>query len=367
MQGTAAAYDLAQYGSAQNILMMDNNIVAAVASSDKVNQLVGRNVCFPVRVNARGASSMIEHFEQCDAILSCLPYFLNEKVAETALNCRCHYNDLGGNVEISKKILAMHERAQYEGVSLIPDCGLAPGAVNSIAALLIRNGMNQIYIYCGGLPQNKDLPLGYKKNFSIHGLLNEYQHNARRIRHGKLHEIPALSARESGTFRTELVEEFDYTHTSGGVGTAIDSFLGKVDAYEYVTLRHHKSDHFEFFRNLIALDLIDDRLIDKLDKKLTLPDEPDRVIFWINANEIKDKYYTDNRATVRLDVRQDENFSAMEKTTGFSAAIVTAMQTNDMIKSGAVPLELSVDPLYFTKQFQERFPELRIKSFKELK
>jgi lysine 6-dehydrogenase len=82
-------------------------------------------------------------------------------MAVTAVDAGVHFCDLGGNTEIVFKQKTLHERAKADKVSVVPDCGLAPGMVNIIAELGISrlDQVDAVRIYVGGLPQNPEPPL----------------------------------------------------------------------------------------------------------------------------------------------------------------------------------------------------------------
>ncbi|HDR00348.1 MAG TPA: hypothetical protein ENN51_08725, partial [candidate division WOR-3 bacterium] len=70
----------------------------------------------------------------CDVAVSCVPYFLNETLTRAAIACGAHFCDLGGNNDIVHRQFALDARARRAGVTVVPDCGLAPGLVSIIAA-----------------------------------------------------------------------------------------------------------------------------------------------------------------------------------------------------------------------------------------
>ena len=73
-----------------------------------------------------------------------------------AVDAGSHFCDLGGNTEIVLQQKELHERARERGVSVIPDCGLAPGMVNILAEHGIRqlDRPRSVRIKVGGLPQH---------------------------------------------------------------------------------------------------------------------------------------------------------------------------------------------------------------------
>ena len=111
------------------------------------------------------------------AVMSAIPYYYNGPMAEAAVDGGCHFSDLGGNTEIvlsSRRSCTSGPRRK--GVSVIPDCGLAPGMVNILAAEGIRrlDPGERVKIFVGGLPQQPEPPLNYQIVYSLEGVLDYY-------------------------------------------------------------------------------------------------------------------------------------------------------------------------------------------------
>jgi len=362
MQGKAAAFDLGMFGNAKQILIFDKNEHLAQQACDYVNHLLPKNLCHAVEHDLNGrpdnAAEIVELLEICDACISCLPYHMNLLLGKCCIKAGCHFNNLGGNTSFVEAELEMHDEAKEASVSVVPDCGLAPGTNNIFAASLVAKGMKYISMYCGGLPINQDLPLGYKKTFAIGGLINEYCGYAVYLKGGKITEIPALDKINTMFFPVENGDDFvkmEAAPTSGGTSTAPKSFLGQVEEYTYHTLRYAESGHFDFFRNLKKLGMLD-LVSDRLKEVLDFPGERDRVTLIVEGGRTGDQ----RDVVMEVHCDADENFTAMEQMTGFSAAIVTIMQADGKVLAGAVPLELSVDHKHFIEEFKKRFPQLTI-------
>lgn len=169
-----------------------------------------------------------------DAIVSCLPYFCNFSVAEVAKANHCHYFDLTEDVDTTRDIFALSDNAD---TAFVPQCGIAPGFINIVAGDFIRhcNTVNSVKLYCGALPQKIDNALGYALTWSTDGLINEYVNLCRIIQNGKLTSVPGLSDCEALVLNDETYEAF---HTSGGIGTLIDSFKDHIQAMHYKTIRY---------------------------------------------------------------------------------------------------------------------------------
>src|SRR5213079_1426569 len=73
-----------------------------------------------------------------DAVLNAAPYHFNLEVSKAAVEVGVHCADLGGNTEIVFQQRKLDAAATQRNVSVVPDCGLAPGMVNILAAEGIR-------------------------------------------------------------------------------------------------------------------------------------------------------------------------------------------------------------------------------------
>ena len=107
-----------------------------------------------------------------------------------------------------------------KGVSVIPDCGLAPGMVNILAAEGIRrlDRAEQVRIYVGGLPQSPEPPLNYQIVYSLEGALDYYTTPSWILRGGRPVQVEALSELEPVEFPSP-VGTLEAFHTGGGIST----------------------------------------------------------------------------------------------------------------------------------------------------
>ena len=127
-QGSACAYDL--------LAQTDHDVVIADLSVDHLPDFLqpylgGRLTA--VQLDANDRQAVRDAMEGAAAVMSAFPYYFNLGMAVAAVDSGAHFCDLGGNTEIVLQQKALHERAQEKGVSVIPDCGLAPGMVNILA------------------------------------------------------------------------------------------------------------------------------------------------------------------------------------------------------------------------------------------
>ena len=96
--------------------------------------------------------------------------------------------DLGGNLHVVKEQLALHDKAKDAGITVVPDCGLAPGMTNVLARAGIESldTVDSVHIRVGGLQQDPRPPLDYALIFAVEGLINEYTEPCMALRGGKI-------------------------------------------------------------------------------------------------------------------------------------------------------------------------------------
>jgi lysine 6-dehydrogenase len=297
-----------------------------------------------------------------DAVMNALPYYFNYAVAKAAVAAGLHCADLGGNTEIVQKQKTLHAAAQKKRVSVIPDCGLAPGMVNIIAAEGIRRvgDAQTVKIFVGGLPQNPEPPLNYQIVYSLEGALDYYTTPSWVLRGGRPEQVDALSEIESVEFPTP-VGALEAFHTGGGISTMPWSYSGKVQTMEYKTLRY--PGHVAIMRpirelGLLALDAVlvkgtkvvpRDAFIATVSPQLTKANGRDLVALRVEVTGRSGR-----RVAWQLLDYYDEatGISAMMRTTGFSLAITGLMQADGRITAmgvhtpdEAVPFRAYVDEL----------------------
>jgi len=189
-----------------------------------------------------------------DAVVSCLPYFMNVKVAELAKEHQLHYFDLTEDVATVKAIeaLAIGGRKAF-----VPQCGLAPGLIDVVAVSLAErfSEIDSIKLRVGALPENINNALQYALTWSIDGLINEYGNPCLSIKNGECTSVQPLEDLEEVKLDGVTYEAFN---TSGGVANLVSAYAGKVRSLNYKTLRY--PGHCEKMRFLMrGLKLNQDR------------------------------------------------------------------------------------------------------------
>lgn len=377
MQGTAAAYDLVMFGNAKQVILADKSYEVARLAAEKINKLCSINYVIPREVDVDFSENIRDILNNADACLSAVPYFLNPKIAKVCIETSTHFNDLGGNDAATQEILSLHDRAVLANVSLIPDCGVAPGMVNILANMLIEESQarnsKEIYVSMavGGLPQNKKLPLGYKLVFSPEGLLNEYTGNAVSIEGGgNIVHREALSSVNDLYFDSEFPQMESFP-TSGGTSNCPEIYsktMKNIVKYEYNTIRYkgHHNVMMEF-KNLGFLEKESElyrTLLTTFRKMLDFPEEKDVILLEIyieSCNTPPDNI--EKRLILKDKFDSKTQFSAMERTTAFSASIITIAQAHNIISSGASTPTFAINSKLFYNELLKRGFNIQINEY----
>jgi lysine 6-dehydrogenase len=345
LQGCACAYDLLQSPQVGEVTLADVRPVALpkFLTGDWKGRLrtLQLDVADPPAVRAA--------FQGHAAVMSAIPYYYNGPMAAAAVECGCHFSDLGGNTDIVLQQKKLHQQALARGVSVIPDCGLAPGMVNILAAEGIRrlDRAEQVKIFVGGLPQAPEPPLNYQIVYSLEGALDYYTTPSWVLRGGKPVQVDALSEVELVEFPAP-VGTLEAFHTGGGISTLPFAYEGKIDVMEYKTLRY--PGHVAVMRPIRELGLLSNEPIEVKGKKvaprdvfiaavhprLHKPEGRDLVALQVQVTGQKARRPT--RVTFRLIDYYDaqHGISAMMRTTGYSLSITGQMQVDGRVKTKGV-------------------------------
>ncbi len=369
LQGSACAYDLLKNPAVTRVTLADLHPERMGPFLAAVKDPRLQTVQLDVSDGAAVRKLMGEH----DAAMSAIPYYFNGPLAAAAVDAGCHFADLGGNTEIVFEQKKLHDAAVAKGVSVIPDCGLAPGMVNILAAEGIRrmDKADRVMIYVGGLPQHPEPPLNYQIVYSLEGALDYYTTPSWILRDGKRVTVDALSELEDVTFPAP-VGTLEAFHTAGGVSTMPFAYEGRVEAMEYKTLRY--PGHVAVMKPIRELGLLDlepiqvkgqsvvprDLFIAAVTPKLHKPKGQDLVALRVEVTGTKGG--KPHAVRWQLVDRYDEatGISAMMRTTGYSLSITGQMQADGRVSLKGVHTPDEVMPYRdYVDELAKRGVEIR--------
>ena len=345
LQGSACAYDLLQNPDVKEVRLADLKVDHLPPFLAKYS---GKRL-LPTRLDVRDADAVRAVMRESDAVMSAIPYYFNLELATLAAEVGVHFCDLGGNTEIVFKQKELDAKAKAKDVTIIPDCGLAPGMVNILAQYGIDrlDDVKAVRIFVGGLPQNPEPPLNYQIVYSLEGVLDYYTTLSWVVRDGKPVQVKALSERVPVQF-PKPVGELEAFHTAGGLSTMAWRYEGKIPTMEYKTLRYPgHAALMEVVREmgLLSLEPVDvkgmkviprDVFISTVGPKLTKPEGKDLVALRVTVEGKKNG----KPQTIAFELvdRYDEKagISAMMRTTGYSLSITGQMQARREVGAAGV-------------------------------
>ncbi len=345
LQGSACAYDLLQNPEVSQVRLAD---VRFDHLPSFLKPLSGPRL-IPTTLDVRDRDAVLAVMRESDAVMSAIPYYFNLQLAECAVEAGVHFCDLGGNTEIVWQQKALAERAVAKGVTVVPDCGVAPGMVNILAqhGIAQLDTVDSVRIYVGGLPQEPQPPLDYQIVYSIEGVLDYYTTLSWVVRDGKRVHVTALSERERVQF-AEPVGALEAFHTAGGLSTMAFRYEGLIPTMEYKTLRYPgHAEKMEFIRSLGLLDLepVDvkgvkvvprDVFVSVVGPKLTKPQGKDLVALRVTVTGTKGGMQSKRQFDLIDRYDEQHDISAMMRTTGYSLSITGQMQVRGEVQPPGV-------------------------------
>jgi lysine 6-dehydrogenase len=353
LQGTAIAFDLLRQAEGTTRLTVVDQ--EATPLERLRTRLEGDTRLSTVICDVTDSQALAPLMAEADVVISAVNYWFNDSLARQAVEQRSHFLDLGGNNDVVARELSLDAQARAQGVTVIPDCGLAPGMAGILAYDLhgTFEEVQDLRIRVGGLPQHPRPPLNYMLLFAVQGLINEYVEPCLVVRDGELRTIPGLT-------------ELEAFQTSGGISTLPQTLQGKVRNLDYKTIRY--KGHCDKFRLLLELGLCAEEPVQLrdvefapreflglvLEKALSAPDE-DVTLVLIEAEGTAGGRLC--RRALRIVDTYDavHGISSMMRTTGYPAAIIAAMLARgEIAEPGAQPQELVVPAQRFIAELARR-------------
>lgn len=348
--GRAAAWDLARRGHVVTIADADGDAAAAAGTAFAVSFAA---------LDAANTGAVADMMADHDAVVSAVPYSFGVSLAALAIESGCHYFDFGGNPTIVKSQLEMSAKAVDRDVAVVPDCGLAPGVANVMAAGLIADSpvVDSVQIRVGCLPQEPTGSLNYQLAFYPGGLINEYAEPCEIISDGVATTVEPLTRFETVDWdRWGPLEAFS---TAGGTSTMCQEYEGRVTELEYKTLRY--PGHGQVFASMRELGLFETGkvrvgeveiaprtlLLDLLAANLP-GGGPDVVLVRVTV------VTKDTVRRLQMEDVHDGTFSALARTTAFPATALCDLIAHGSVRfRGAAAMQSVAPPQLLMDELQQ--------------
>jgi lysine 6-dehydrogenase len=369
-QGTAAAYDLAHQGGATRLVLADQDGAVARRAADRVNRLLNTEIAEAAEFDVADRRALARFLTPLDVCLFAVPYALLLPCTRAAIASGTGMVDLGGHTETVLAQLALHPEARQAGIAVVPDCGMGPGMNNTLGLyamelLQARGGTpRHVRLWDGGLPQDRSQPWGYRVSFNLEGLTNEYDGEAVMLREGRIVHVETLTELELVEF--DDLGTLEAFVTSGGTSTVPFAFAGVLETYDNKTVRY--PGHLAAFRAFKELGLFGRDPI-RVGKAEVRPRDFYHSLLGpiIESEGLHDVCVLRARAdgeiaggpaavTVDMVDRYEPatGFTAMERLTGWHAAIMAALIAAGEVPPGVHSLERAVPATRFMQEVHRR-------------
>lgn len=340
--GSVAAEDLSKSRIHDEVVVADYDKTRAKAVAEKI----GTNNVSPMQLDVTKPDSLDRTLDKYDAVMGFLPGNLGFRLMEACITAGVGLVDVSFMAEDP---LRLDKRAAEAGVTIVPDCGLAPGISNLLVGHAVSelDEVEAVHIMVGGLPEKPVPPLGYVITWSPESLIDEYTRKAGIVRNGKCVRVEALTGLETVDFPG--VGELEAFWTDGL--RTLMSTVKAGDMWEK-TLRYR--GHAEKIKAFEQLGFFDEEEIDVdgvkasprkltvelLGQKLRMPDQKDIVALSVEVCGVKNHTKTFYVYHL-LDCYDRKNgVTAMARTTAYPASIITQLMLDGAVKEkGVVPPE----------------------------
>jgi len=226
-----------------------------------------------------------------DLVVCAVPGFLGYKTVEAAIEAGKDTVDISFMPEDTMQLDSL---ARKHNVTVICDCGVAPGMPNVIVGYYNEIMEISHFDYCvGGLPMERKFPFEYKAPFSPVDVIEEYTRPARYVENGFLVTKPPMSDPELLTF--ENIGDLEAFNTDGL--RSLMFTLKHIPNMKEKTLRYPK--HIALIQALKTAGFFDKEPIDVKGNEVVPMDFTSKILFNIWKLQPADKEFTLMRISLK--------------------------------------------------------------------
>lgn len=174
-----------------------------------------------IEADLADVTALARRMSEYDLTVGALPSHLGYGAMRAAIDAKRPLVDVSFCAEDP---LSLDAEAKRAGITILPDCGLAPGLTHLCAGHASMDGLpDEITIYVGGVAQDRTRPYGYVVTWSLEDLLEEYVRPARVVRDCKAVQLHAFD--DINRVQVPGVGEME-SFLSDGLRTIIDTMPG---------------------------------------------------------------------------------------------------------------------------------------------
>lgn len=363
--GSVSAQDLVKSVPSTEIVVADKNEKRAKDVAEKIEK---DNVSW-TGFDTSNHGELVNTLKGFDLAMGFLPGKLGYGLCKACIDAG---KDLVDVSYMAENPMTLNASAAKAGVTIVPDCGLAPGISNVLVGHAVGklDEVKAVHVMVGGLPEKPVPPLGYTITWSPESLIDEYTRKVVIVKKGRKVEIEALSGVEAITF--PKVGELEAFYTDG-LRTLLYTMENVEEMWEK-TLRY--LGHAEKIKAFQTLGFFDEKKIDVegvnvsprkltvklIGEKLWKPEVKDIVVLKVEVVGVENGKKTSYSYHLLDNYDKKQGITAMARTTAYPASIVAQLMLKKAVKEkGVVPPEkIGMDKKLFS-QFSDGLKKRGIK------
>lgn len=338
MVGSAIAIDLSK----------NFDVTSVDINKEALDHLSRKHNIKTTQFDISQSEKLKEIIKDADLVVCAVPGFMGYKTLEAIIETGKDTVDISFMPENTMQLDAL---ARMHNVTVICDCGVAPGMPNVIVGYY--NEIMEIthFEYCvGGLPKERKFPFEYKAPFSPVDVIEEYTRPARYVENGHLVTKPPMSDPELIYF--DGIGDLEAFNTDGL--RSLITTLNHIPNMKEKTLRYPK--HIALIQAIKTAGFFDNEPIDVKGMQVVPMDFSSKLLFKSWKLQPTDKEFTVMRIALtgiqkgeskhvvydlfdEYDVATET--SSMARTTGYTATAAVNLITNELFTDkGVFPPEL---------------------------
>jgi saccharopine dehydrogenase-like NADP-dependent oxidoreductase len=185
MVGRVIAADLAKEHSVTSLDVSESSLQLAQSGHANIKT---------IKADLKDYASYKKLIAPFDLVVTAVPGFMGFDTLKAVIECGKNVADISFFPE---NALDLHPLAKEKNVTVITDCGVAPGMSNFIIGRYNEEmKIDAFEVYVGGLPKIRKRPFEYKAPFSPVDVIEEYTRPARIMESGNIVVKPALTENE---------------------------------------------------------------------------------------------------------------------------------------------------------------------------
>lgn len=176
-------------------LAKEHNITSVDVNETSLESVQKQNPAIKIiKADLKDHASYEKLLSPFDLIVTAVPGFMGFNTLKAVIECSKNVADISFFPENALELDAL---AKQKNVTVITDCGVAPGMSNYIIGRCNEEMKIEAFeVYVGGLPKVRKKPFEYKAPFSPVDVIEEYSRPARLMENGNIVIKPALTERE---------------------------------------------------------------------------------------------------------------------------------------------------------------------------